>query len=186
MSSADAVAGVLWIGATLYAVFGGADFGAGFWSLTAGQDERGERARALVDWAISDARRADDPDLESYFATRAQIAALVAGAIALAAIFVYRADARFIYDGLTSEGLPLVIASGVFGLGVLALLFRGQRRGTRALAVGAVVAVIWGWGVAQYPYLLPQRLTIKEGAGAGGTLTAVLIVFGVAVVVVLP
>jgi cytochrome d ubiquinol oxidase subunit II len=49
-----------------------------------------------------------------------------------------------------------------------------------------VVAVIWGWGVAQYPYLLPQTLTIKEGAGASGTLTAVLIVFGVAVVVVLP
>jgi hypothetical protein len=47
------------------------------------------------------------------------------------------------------------------------------------------VAVIWGWGVAQYPYLLPQSLTIKEGAGASGTLTGVLIVFGVAIVVVL-
>ncbi|HYY73736.1 MAG TPA: cytochrome d ubiquinol oxidase subunit II, partial [Solirubrobacterales bacterium] len=135
---------------------------------------------------ISDARRAEDPDLERYYATRAQIAALVAGAIALAAILVYRADARFIYDGLTSEGLPLVIASALCGLGALALLARGQRRGTRALAVGAVVAVIWGWGVAQYPYLLPQDLTIQEGAGASGTLTAVLIVFGVAVVVVLP
>ena len=52
MSTADAVAGVLWIGATLYAVFGGADFGAGLWSLLAGRGERGERARALVDWAI--------------------------------------------------------------------------------------------------------------------------------------
>ena len=47
MSSADAVAGVLWIGATAYAVFGGADFGAGFWSLFAGRGERGTpRARA--------------------------------------------------------------------------------------------------------------------------------------------
>src|SRR4029079_4096238 len=52
MSTADAVAGVLWIGATLYAVFGGADFGAGVWSLLAGSDERGVRARGLVDWAI--------------------------------------------------------------------------------------------------------------------------------------
>jgi cytochrome d ubiquinol oxidase subunit II len=40
--------------------------------------------------------------------------------------------------------------------------------------------------VAQYPYLLPQSLTIDEGAAASATLTAVLIVFGVAVVVVLP
>jgi cytochrome d ubiquinol oxidase subunit II len=69
---------------------------------------------------------------------------------------------------------------------VLALLVRREQRGTRPLAIGAVVAVIWGWGVAQYPYLLPQTLTIKEGAGASGTLTAVLIVFGVAVAVVLP
>ena len=317
MSTADAVAGVLWIGATLYAVFGGADFGAGLWSLLAGQGERGERARALVDWAIgpvweanhvwlifvlvvlwtafsvafasimstlfiplslaalgivlrgsgfafhklarqlrfrrlaerifglfslltpffmgtvvgaiasgrvpvgnatgdavtswlnavslltgvlfvatgaylsavflvSDARRAGDPDLERYFSTRALVAALATGAIALAGIFVYRADARYIYDGLTSEGLPLVIVSALCGLGVLALLWRGAGRGARPLAVGAVVAVVWGWGVAQYPYLLPQTLTIKDGAGAGETLTSVLIVFGVAVVTVLP
>src|SRR3989442_10026144 len=52
MSTADAVAGVLWIGATLYAVFGGADFGAGFWALLAGQGERGEGVRDLVGWAI--------------------------------------------------------------------------------------------------------------------------------------
>jgi cytochrome bd ubiquinol oxidase subunit II len=317
MSSAEATAVVLWIGATLYAVFAGADFGAGFWSLIAGRSERGERARALVDWAIgpvweanhvwlifvlvvlwtafsaafesimstlfiplslaalgivlrgsgfafhklarrlryrrlaerlfglfslltpffmgtvvgaiasgrvpvgnaagdavtswlnavslltgalfvatgaylsavfliSDARRAGDADLETYFATRALIAALVAGAIAVAAIAVYRADARFIYDGLTSEGLPLVIVSGLCGLGVLALLWRGERRGARPLAIGAVVAVIWGWGVAQYPYLLPQSLTINDGASSSETLTAVLVVFGVAVVVVLP
>ncbi len=36
MSSADAAAAVLWFGVTLYAVFGGADFGAGFWTLLAG------------------------------------------------------------------------------------------------------------------------------------------------------
>ena len=52
VSTADAVAGVLWVGVTLYAVFGGADFGAGFWSLVAGSGERGKRARALIDWAI--------------------------------------------------------------------------------------------------------------------------------------
>jgi cytochrome d ubiquinol oxidase subunit II len=46
--------------------------------------------------------------------------------------------------------------------------------------------VIWGWGVAQFPYLLPETLTIAEGAADSATLTAVLIVFAVAVVVVLP
>ena len=52
MSSADAVAVVLWTGATMYAVFGGADFGAGLWSLLAGGGERGRRPRELIDWAI--------------------------------------------------------------------------------------------------------------------------------------
>ncbi len=51
MSSADAVAAVLWAGVTAYAVFGGADFGAGFWSLFA-RGDRGRRARELIDWAI--------------------------------------------------------------------------------------------------------------------------------------
>ena len=46
--------------------------------------------------------------------------------------------------------------------------------------------MIWGWGAAQYPYLLPETLTIEDGAGASETLTAVLVVFGVAVVVVVP
>ena len=52
MSGPDAVAGVLWTGVTAYAVFGGADFGAGFWSLLAGRGERDTRARSLIDWAI--------------------------------------------------------------------------------------------------------------------------------------
>ena len=317
MSSADAVAGVLWVGVTLYAVFGGADFGSGLWALLVGRSERGKRARALVDWAIgpvweanhvwliftlvtlwtafpeafgsvmstlfiplslaavgivlrgagfafhrvaatsraqrsaeaafaiasvltpffmgtvvgavasgrvpvgnatgdpvsswlnplsvligvlfvatgaylaavflvSDARRHGDPDLAGYFAERAITAAVVTGALAIAGIFVLRADARYIYDGLTGEGLPFVAASVICGAAALFLLRRGARRGARPLAVAAVVAVIWGWGVAQFPYLLPQTLTIDQGAGASGTLTVVLVLSGVALVVVVP
>ncbi len=52
MSKADAVAVVLWIGVTMYAIFGGADFGAGLWSLLAGGGDRGRRPRELIDWAI--------------------------------------------------------------------------------------------------------------------------------------
>jgi cytochrome d ubiquinol oxidase subunit II len=69
---------------------------------------------------------------------------------------------------------------------VLLLLLRRATRGARPLAVGALVAVIWGWGVAQFPYLLPEKLTIADGAGASASMTGVLIVFGVAVLLVLP
>jgi cytochrome bd ubiquinol oxidase subunit II len=317
VSTADAVAAVLWAGVTLYAVFGGADFGAGFWTLVAGRNERGDRARSLIAWAIgpvwesnhvwlifvlvvlwtafseafasitstlfiplslaalgivlrgagfafhrvaartsaqrfataafgvssvltpffmgtvagavasgrvpignakgdpvtswlnpvslligvlfvvagaylaavflvTDARRFGDLELERYFARRALAAALVAGAIAVAGVFVLHSDARYIYDGLVSEGLPLVLGSAACGAAALALLWRDARRGVRVLAGGAVVAVIWGWGAAQYPYLLPEKLTIENGAASSETLTALLVIFGVALVFVVP
>jgi cytochrome bd ubiquinol oxidase subunit II len=317
MSEADAAAGVLLVGATAYAVFGGADFGAGVWSLLAGRGDQGRRPRALIDWAIgpvweanhvwliftlvvlwtgfptafesifstlfiplslaalgivlrgsgfafqhtarrargralaviffglaslltpffmgtvvgaiagervpvgneagdlvtswlnplsivlgalfvttgaylsavflvSEARRAGTPDLERYFVNRALGAALVAGALAVTGLIVLHRDARFVFDGLKGDALPLVIVSFACGIAVLFLLQRGIHRGVRVLAVGAVVSVIWAWGVAQHPYLLPQVLTIDAAAAPSATLTAVLIVFGIAVVVVLP
>ena len=48
----DAVAVVLFFGVTAYALFGGADFGVGFWDLFAGGAERGERPRAIAQHSI--------------------------------------------------------------------------------------------------------------------------------------
>ncbi len=79
-----------------------------------------------------------------------------------------------------------MVASAICGIGALVLIRRGTARGTRPLAVGAVVAIIWGWGVAQFPYLLPTELTISAGAATGDTLTMVIIVFIIAAVLVLP
>jgi cytochrome d ubiquinol oxidase subunit II len=52
--------------------------------------------------------------------------------------------------------------------------------------VGAVAAMIWAWGIAQHPYLLPPKLTIDDAAAPSATLTGLLIVAGVAVVLVVP
>jgi cytochrome d ubiquinol oxidase subunit II len=46
------VAVILFTGVVLYAVFAGADFGAGFWDLTAGGPERGRKPRGLIDRSI--------------------------------------------------------------------------------------------------------------------------------------
>ena len=48
----EAVAVVLFFGVTAYALFGGADFGSGFWDLTAGGAEKGARPRAVVSHSI--------------------------------------------------------------------------------------------------------------------------------------
>ena len=52
MTALQATAVVLWLGLTAYAVFGGADFGAGFWDLAAGGARRGAAPRALIADAI--------------------------------------------------------------------------------------------------------------------------------------
>jgi cytochrome d ubiquinol oxidase subunit II len=135
---------------------------------------------------VRDAGATGDEELRRYFVTRALIAAVVAGAAALGGVLALHADARYVYDRLTSEGLPLIVLSGTCGAAALALLARGATRGIRPLAVGAMVAVVWGFFVAQFPYMLPTSLTISAAAGASATLTSVIVVFCVAIAVVVP
>ena len=317
MTAPEVTAVVLWLGLTAYAVFGGADFGAGFWDLAAGGTDRGAAPRALIadaigpvweanhTWLIfdlvilwtafppafaaimstlfvpltlaalgivlrgaafafrpvadglrarraagavfalssvvtpfflgaaggaiasgripagnaagdpwtswlnptstligflaiatcaylaavflvADARRRSQPDLVAYFLRRATLAALAAGGLALAGIGVLRVDAPLLADELTRRGWPLVVASGLLGTAALVLLRREAPRGTRVLAVGAVVAIVWGWGVAQYPDILPGSLSLAAAAAPTGSLEALLVVFVVAAVVIAP
>ena len=53
MTKADLAAVILWTGATLYAVFGGADFGGGLWDLIAGDAEKGDRPRARIQQSLT-------------------------------------------------------------------------------------------------------------------------------------
>ena len=53
MSLADVCVGFILLGITAYAVLGSADFGAGFWDLTAGGAHRGGRLRGMVQFSMS-------------------------------------------------------------------------------------------------------------------------------------
>jgi cytochrome d ubiquinol oxidase subunit II len=137
-------------------------------------------------YLVWDARRLDQPDMVEYFRQRAVVTAIVTGILAFAGIFVLHADARYVFDGLTARALPVVLVSAICGAGSLFLLIRGVHRWARALSIGAVASVVIAWGVAQWPYLLPTSLKVSQAAAPSGTLTAVLVVFGVAAVTVLP
>jgi cytochrome d ubiquinol oxidase subunit II len=56
----------------------------------------------------------------------------------------------------------------------------------RPLAVLAVAAVVWGWGVAQQPDVLPGALSIEQAAAPSATLVALFVIFGAAAIVVVP
>src|SRR5436853_3493309 len=52
MTLADTAAIILFFAITAYALFGGADFGAGFWDLTAGGAVRGHAVRERIDHSL--------------------------------------------------------------------------------------------------------------------------------------
>jgi len=134
---------------------------------------------------VFDARRVEET-LERAFRWRAIGSGLVTGLIAVVGLFVIRGDAPLLFHGLVHEGLPFVLISGACGGAVVVLLTQGIVRATRALAVLAVVSVLAGWGVAQYPYLLPTSLTLEAAAGATRSLGWLVAVFVIACVTAVP
>jgi cytochrome bd ubiquinol oxidase subunit II len=138
-------------------------------------------------YLVGEAGRRGDRTLERYFTRRARAAGIVTGGLSLAALAeLHSADAA-VFDRLTGRALALVIIAGLAGLAVLALLTASRLRGVRILAALGVAAVIWGWGVAQYPVLLPGTPVNLANAGAPhATLVAIVWLFVAAVVLVGP
>ena len=137
-------------------------------------------------YLVRDARRQGDEHMAEYFRRRAVGAAIAAGLTAFVGIFVLRADARYIFDGLTSRALPFVVLSAACGIGSLVLLLRDASSGARLLAIGAVVGIMVGWGVAQWPYILPTSLEITEAAAPSGTLATLVVATVLLAIVVVP
>jgi cytochrome d ubiquinol oxidase subunit II len=134
----------------------------------------------------AEARARGAADLESWFRQRAFVSAGAAGTLAFGGIFVLRADSPRLFDHLLGPGLPFVAVSALAGVASLVLVRRAATRAVRVLAVIAVAAVIAGWGVAQYPYLLGTHLRIATAAAPSATLWSVVVVFGAAAVLCVP
>jgi cytochrome bd ubiquinol oxidase subunit II len=137
-------------------------------------------------YLTGDARRTGQPDLAEAFRRRGLAAGVVVGLVALGGIEVLRRDAPRLFDGLTGRALPLVVASAVMGAASLALLWYRRFGLVRVTAALAVVGVIWGWGAAQYPYILVPSVTIAESAAARATLIAVVASLSVGALLFVP
>jgi cytochrome d ubiquinol oxidase subunit II len=137
-------------------------------------------------YLCADAARAGEAELASQFRVRALVAAVVTGAIALAGIAVLASGAPRLFDGLTGRGLPMVALSAAAGLTSMVLLARRRFGYARIAAALAVAAILWGWALGQYPYLLTPYLTIGDAAGAPATLTALLTCMIAGAVILVP
>ncbi|GGO77746.1 cytochrome d ubiquinol oxidase subunit II [Nocardioides deserti] len=134
----------------------------------------------------ADAARGGQERLAGQLRRRTIGVGLVTGGIVLAALVPLELDAPTLADGLETQAAPLVVASAVAGVATLVLLWRRWFGLARLTAVAAVAAVVSGWGVGQYPWLLVDEVTIADAAGAEATLQALLVAVGIAAVVVLP
>jgi cytochrome d ubiquinol oxidase subunit II len=126
MSTAAAIA--LFAGVTAYALFGGADFGAGFWDLTAGGAERGERPRQVIDRAVGPVWEANHVWLIYCF-------------VVLWTCFpeAYASITLTLFAPLTIAALGIVLRGSGFAFRKAVLRTRDRRNFGAAFAVSSVI-----------------------------------------------
>jgi cytochrome d ubiquinol oxidase subunit II len=133
-----------------------------------------------------DARRTGQTELIESYRTRALVAGVIAGALAIGGLIVIHGDAPRLYHGLVKgDGLPALIVSGLAGLGTIALVWVRRFEPARYVAAIAVAAIVAGWALAQSPQMLPG-LTVRQAAAPHDTLVAVVIAVLAGAVILFP
>ena len=169
---------------------GGADRAAswtGVFPLLTGGLFVGTCAWLAAAYLTVNARHSQLPAMVTYFSRRARAAGIVTGFLTAATLADLHVAAPREFTRLTTgPGLPFVIISAIAVSIVFLLLTTGRTAAVRPFAAAAVTAVIWGWGVAQYPYLLPPSLTIRAGSAPAASLLSVLAIFGIVAALVGP
>lgn len=135
----------------------------------------------------SEATLDHDHEIADYFRRRGLVAGIAAGGVAAIGILVLAADAPALFEGLTSpRGITLIAFSAVGGLASLGLLLTRRFVAARPAAAVATIAVLWGWGAAQYPWILEGTASIEDYAASDPVLWALIVASAAAGVLVLP
>ncbi|MGP3961591.1 cytochrome d ubiquinol oxidase subunit II [Nonomuraea sp. 3N208] len=155
-------------------------------SVAAGALAVGTAAYLAAVYLTRDAQRAGDADLVAAFRLRALGCGAVVGMLSAAGLLVLRVDAPALFAEITSgRALPLLLLSVVAGLASLVLLWRRAYLAVRVTAALAVTGLLWGWGVGQYPSLLPG-VSLADAAATDTVLAASLGSLAVGAVLLLP
>jgi cytochrome d ubiquinol oxidase subunit II len=130
----------------------------------------------------------EDRALREDFRIRALGAAAIVGVLALACFLLSERGAPVIYHGLAGRpwSLPFHALTGAAALGAMAALWLRRYLWARWLAMAQVVLILWGWALAQAPYLVVPDLTITNAAAPPTVLATLLIVLGAGAVILVP
>jgi cytochrome d ubiquinol oxidase subunit II len=143
MSLPDLVAAAMFAGVVVYALFGGADFGSGFWDLTAGGAQRGGRLRVLIDHSIGPVWEANHVWLIYIL------------------VFWWTAFPRAFAAALTTLFVPLALA-------LVGIVLRGAGFAFRKYAATMRQARLFGAVFAGSSLITPFFLGAAAGAVASG------------------
>jgi cytochrome d ubiquinol oxidase subunit II len=125
--------------------------------------------------------------LQADFRKRAWIAWAATLVLSAGALPLIRSEAAHLWDGLTRPAVvPVVVLGLVAGGAVAFALLRGWYRLARAAAVGQVTALLAGWMMAQYPFLIYPDVTIRSAAAPPGTLRFFLVSLPLGFAILLP
>jgi cytochrome d ubiquinol oxidase subunit II len=127
-----------------------------------------------------------EQELERDFRGRALVAGLVAGVLAAVGLVLVRSEAPVLWEGMMDAGLLFAAVSAIAGVGSLICVWTSRYRFARAGAVAAVASVLFGWGVAQWPYLIVPDVTVTAAAAPHTTLRVVVVGFGIGGAVLAP
>jgi len=119
---------------------------------------------------------ATEPELREDFRRRALGAGVALFGAALLVLVLSGSGAPRMRAGLIFApwAVPLHLFTGAAAVAALSALWRRRYRVARLAAAAQVSLILWGWGISQYPYLLPPDLTVAAAAAPDVTLRLVL------------
>ena len=136
---------------------------------------------------VGDARRYRATELVGYFERRVIAAGVVLIAVGTVALAVIEFEApSLLRSMLTGPGLAFAATTMILTPAVMVLMWRSAYRWYRIATVVAVGSMVFAWGFAQSPYLLPGRLTIGQAVAPGPTQALLAIVTVALVVLIAP
>jgi cytochrome d ubiquinol oxidase subunit II len=119
---------------------------------------------------------AKEADLREDFRRRALGAGVATFVVAMTTLGLAWREAPLVWTGLVtaSHAIPVHLLTGASASIALWALWKRHYRTARVAAGAQATLILWGWALAQYPWLLPPSLTIKDAAAPAITLKLTL------------
>ena len=130
----------------------------------------------------------DDPALQNDFRNRSLFSGFVSLMAAFATYVVAGNAAQGIRDGLSRAPYVWLIEVGgaIAALVAFQALWTRHYQRARIAAAAQVALIVFGWGVAQYPYLVRPELTIYKSAAPTNIVSDLLIAVAMGALVLIP